>query len=79
MNKYKNLTFKSKVFTHNSIKPISIKRKIRIIWDIILIHIIFRTPSFQSLILIVLYWKLHFQEIQLLQSALNESYGNRMI
>ena len=63
----------------NSIKPILIKRKIRIIWDIILIHIIFRTPSFQNLVLIALYWKLHFQEIQLLRSALNESYGNRMI
>ena len=77
MNKYKTLLLKVR-FLHE-FKPILIKRKIRIIWDIILIHIIFRTPSFQNLVLIALYWKLHFQEIQLPQSALNESYGNRMI
>ena len=63
----------------NSIKPISIKRKIRIIWDIILIHIIFRTPSFSKPNFNNTLLEASFSRNTIAQSALNESYGNRMI
>ncbi len=64
----------------NFIKPILIKNKN-------LYHMEYHLDTynflerllFQILILIALYWKLHFQERQLLRSVLNEVCGNRMI
>ncbi|CKI52651.1 Uncharacterised protein [Streptococcus pneumoniae] len=64
----------------NSIKPILIKRKNSYHMGYHLdTYNFLELLLFQNLVLIALYWKLHFQEIQLLRSALNESYGNRMI